>query len=64
MTTTRDDRVHPAHARKMMAKMQEMGANVRYFENTEGGHGAGADSRQAAHFSALAYTFLWNTLKK
>ena len=63
MTTTRDDRVHPAHARKMMAKMKNMGFDVRYFENIEGGHGAGADNRQAAHFIALSYTFLWKTLK-
>jgi prolyl oligopeptidase len=58
MTTTRDDRVHPAHARKMMAKMKDMGYDVRYFENTEGGHGSGADNRQSAHFTALTYTFL------
>jgi prolyl oligopeptidase len=58
MTTTRDDRVHPGHARKMMAKMKDMGYDVRYFENTEGGHGSGADNKQSAHFMALAYTFL------
>jgi prolyl oligopeptidase len=63
MTTTRDDRVHPGHARKMMAKLKDMGADVRYFENIEGGHGAGADNRQAAHFVALSYAFLWKTLK-
>ncbi len=63
MTTTRDDRVHPAHARKMMAKMKDLGHDVSYFENIEGGHGAGADNRQAAHFSALEFTFLWQKLK-
>ncbi|MDB6171523.1 MAG: Prolyl oligopeptidase [Chthoniobacteraceae bacterium] len=63
MTTTRDDRVHPGHARKMMARMKEMGADVRYFENIEGGHGAGADNRQSAHFWALTYTFLEQQLK-
>jgi len=62
MTTTRDDRVHPGHARKMMAKMKDMGYDVRYFENTEGGHGSGADNKQSAHFMALAYTFLWQKL--
>jgi len=62
MTTTRDDRVHPAHARKMMAKMQAMGHDVRYFENIEGGHGAGADNRQTAHFWALCYAFLLQKL--
>ena len=63
MTTTRDDRVHPGHARKMMARMKDLGCDVRYFENIEGGHGAGADNRQTAHFWALAYTFLWKELK-
>jgi prolyl oligopeptidase len=62
MTTTRDDRVHPAHARKMMARMKEMGYDVRYYENIEGGHGAGADNKQAAHFQALEYGFLWKEL--
>jgi prolyl oligopeptidase len=63
MTTTRDDRVHPGHARKMMARMRELGCDVRYYENTEGGHGSGADNKQAAHFWALAYSFLWKELK-
>jgi len=62
MTTTRDDRVHPAHARKMMAKMRALGCDVRYFENIEGGHGAGADNRQTAHFWALTYAFLERAL--
>ena len=64
MTTTRDDRVHPAHARKMMARMKEMGHDVRYYENIEGGHGAGADNKQAAHFQALEYCFLWQKLMR
>lgn len=59
LTSTRDDRVHPAHARKMMAKMEAAGKDVRYYENVEGGHGGAADNAQAAHMSALAYTFLW-----
>src|SRR5439155_13740777 len=53
MTSTRDDRVHPGHARKMMARMKELGADVRYFENIEGGHGGAADNKQAAHMWAL-----------
>lgn len=64
MTSTRDDRVHPGHARKMMAKMSEMGHDVRYYENIEGGHGGSANNKQAAHMSALAFTFLWNQLAK
>lgn len=63
-TSTRDDRVHPGHARKMMAKMLEAGKDVRYYENIEGGHGGSANNAQAAHMSALAYTFLWDKLSK
>jgi prolyl oligopeptidase len=64
MTSTRDDRVHPGHARKMMAKMLEAGKDVRYYENIEGGHGGAANNAQSAHMSALAYTFLWQQLAK
>lgn len=63
-TSTRDDRVHPGHARKMMAKMLEAGKDVRYYENIEGGHGGAANNAQSAHMSALAYTFLWQQLAK
>jgi prolyl oligopeptidase len=63
MTSTRDDRVHPGHARKMMAKMMALGHDVRYYENVEGGHGGAANNEQAAHMQALAYTFLWARLK-
>jgi prolyl oligopeptidase len=62
-TTTRDDRVHPAHARKMAAEMLAADKDVRYYENTEGGHGAGATNQQAAHLWALTYAFLWKALK-
>ncbi len=62
-TSTRDDRVHPGHARKMMARMESFGVpNAWYFENTEGGHAGAADNRQTAHMTALAYTFLWDRL--
>jgi prolyl oligopeptidase len=57
-TSTRDDRVHPGHARKMMAKMKEQGHDVFYFENIEGGHGGAANNRQLARMQGLAYTFL------
>jgi prolyl oligopeptidase len=62
-TSTRDDRVHPGHARKMAARMKEMGLDFVYYENIEGGHGGAADNKQAAFMSALAYTFLWNQIK-
>jgi len=61
-TNTRDDRVHPAHARKMVAKLQAQGHPVFYFENTEGGHGSGAVNKQTARIGALQYTYLWMML--
>ena len=57
-TSTRDDRVHPGHARKMYARMEAMGAPVYYYENIEGGHGGAANNAQSAFMNALAYTFL------
>ena len=57
-TSTRDDRVHPGHARKMFAKMKAQGHDVLYYENIEGGHGGAADNRQLAYMSALTYAFL------
>jgi prolyl oligopeptidase len=62
-TSTRDDRVHPGHARKMVAKMRDQGHDVVYYENIEGGHGGAADNKQRAFMSALAYTFLWKQLR-
>jgi prolyl oligopeptidase len=61
-TSTRDDRVHPGHARKVVARMREYGLPVTYYENIEGGHGGAADNEQAAFMSALAYEFLWRHL--
>ncbi len=57
-TSTRDDRVHPGHARKMMAKMSEYGHDVLYYENIEGGHGGAANNQQSAYMQTLAFTFL------
>ncbi|MDP3085649.1 MAG: prolyl oligopeptidase family serine peptidase [Rubrivivax sp.] len=61
-TSTRDDRVHPGHARKMVARMEEQGHDVLYFENIEGGHGAAADNKQAARMWAQTFSFLWKQL--
>lgn len=63
-TSTRDDRVHPGHARKMMAKMESQGHSVWYYENIEGGHGGAANNKQSAFMQALAYTFLKQELMK
>jgi prolyl oligopeptidase len=62
LTSTRDDRVHPGHARKMMAKLMAAGQPVLSYENIEGGHGGAADNKQRAHMQALAFTFLWRVL--
>jgi prolyl oligopeptidase len=62
-TSTRDDRVHPGHARKMMARMKEQGHDVWYFENTEGGHAGAANNVQVAKNLALEFTFLWRALR-
>ncbi|KAG0953953.1 hypothetical protein G6F31_013295 [Rhizopus arrhizus] len=46
----------------MAAKMIDAGKDVTYYENIEGGHGGAANNAQAAHMSALAYSFLWERL--
>ncbi|WP_253861622.1 prolyl oligopeptidase family serine peptidase [Mycobacterium asiaticum] len=61
-TSTRDDRVHPGHARKMTAALEAAGHRVWYYENIEGGHGGAADNEQLAFKSALSYSFLWRML--
>jgi prolyl oligopeptidase len=62
-TTTRDDRVHPGHARKMAAKMEAMGYTVDYHENIEGGHHGSVTNEQLATRLAHAYAFLWEHLR-
>ena len=61
-TSTRDDRVHPGHARKMAARMLEQGHDATYYENIEGGHGGAADNAQRADLQALEFAFLWQRL--
>ena len=56
-TSTKDDRVHPGHARKMVARMRDQGHEVLYYENTEGGHAAGANLKQHARRYALEYVY-------
>ncbi|MDH3295219.1 MAG: prolyl oligopeptidase family serine peptidase, partial [Acidimicrobiia bacterium] len=58
VTSTRDDRVHPGHARKMVARMLDQGHRLYYYENTEGGHAAGANLKQQARLAALEYVYL------
>ena len=57
-TSTRDDRVHPGHARKAAARLEELGYPVLFYENTDGGHAAGANLRETARRIALEYTYL------
>jgi prolyl oligopeptidase len=62
-TSTRDDRVHPGHARKMVARMMEMDKPLYYYENTEGGHAGAANLKQSAYVNALIYSYLLDQLK-
>ena len=61
-TSTRDDRVHPGHARKFVARMLEQGHDVLYFENIEGGHGGAANLKQSAYINALIQAYLHERL--
>lgn len=61
-TSTKDDRVHPGHARKFMAALESLDKDARYYENIEGGHGGAATNEQRAHLQALGYEFLWQQL--
>lgn len=62
MTSTNDDRAHPAHSRKMAAALQDAGHYALFYENTEGGHAGAANNAQAAFENALMYEFLHSTL--
>ena len=63
VTSTKDDRVHPGHARKMAAKMADLKMPFYYYENIDGGHAAAADQRERAKRVALEYTYLARRLK-
>ncbi len=57
-TSTKDDRVHPAHARKMAARMQALGHPIYYYENIDGGHAGVANLKESAYRSALFVAYL------
>lgn len=61
-TSTKDDRVHPGHARKMVAKLVAMDEDVDYYENLEGGHAGVSNNKQQAYLTALIYSYLWEKL--
>lgn len=62
LTSTKDDRVHPGHARKYVARMMELGMPVLYYENIDGGHSAAANLNEAARRRALEYVYLMQRL--
>ena len=62
LTSTKDDRVHPGHARKMAYLLEALGEDVLYYENMEGGHSAAANLEETANRLALEYTFLMQEL--
>ena len=61
-TSTKDDRVHPAHARKAGARLKEYGYDFLYYENIDGGHAAAANLNERAMRSALEFTYLQQRL--
>jgi prolyl oligopeptidase len=63
MTSTKDDRVHPGHARKFVARMKEQKHPVYYYENIEGGHAGNANIEQSILWESLKITYLWEKLK-
>ena len=63
LTSTKDDRVHPGHARKAAARLEELGYPYFYYENTDGGHSAAANLKETAKRQALEYTYLTRKLK-
>jgi prolyl oligopeptidase len=62
VTSTKDDRVHPGHARKMAAKMAAIGLPFLYYENVDGGHAAAATLQERARRHALEFTYLTRKL--
>jgi prolyl oligopeptidase len=62
LTSTKDDRVHPGHARKMAKRLEDMGHSFLYYENIDGGHSAAANLKETARRVALQYTYLLQKL--
>ena len=62
VTSTKDDRVHPGHARKMAARLEDMGYDFLYYENIDGGHSAAANLKERARQQALQHVYLLQKL--
>jgi prolyl oligopeptidase len=58
LTSTKDDRVHPGHARKYVARLEALGMPVLYYENIDGGHSAAANLNETARRRALEFVYL------
>lgn len=61
-TSTKDDRVHPAHARKFAQRLEDMGYPFMYYENIDGGHAGAANLEETAHSQALIYSYFASQL--
>ena len=62
-TSTKDDRVHPAHARKFAQRLEDYGFDFLYYENIDGGHAGGANLDELARRDALVYSYFYEALK-
>ncbi len=62
ITSTKDDRVHPGHARQMVTRLKQLGYPVMYFENTDGGHGRAANLKEYATMLGMEYTYLFQKI--
>jgi prolyl oligopeptidase len=62
-TSTKDDRVHPGHARKMAAEMEAQGHPIYYYENIDGGHAGVANLKENAYRAALMLAYMNAELK-
>ena len=63
ITSTKDDRVHPGHARKFAKRMEDQGHDFYYYENIDGGHSAAANLKETANRLALQHVYLMRKLK-
>ena len=62
VTSTKDDRVHPGHARKFAKRMEDQGHDFLYYENIDGGHSAAANLKETANRLALQHVYLMQKL--